>query len=49
MIVDGDSWPAFKKAGIERWRTQEAHYAAHDRIISDLIKRLRLIKEGISP
>jgi hypothetical protein len=46
MIVDGDSWTAFKEAGIESWDTQEEYYAAHDRVIADLIKRLRLIKDS---
>lgn len=40
MIVDGDSWSAFKKAGIAGWRTKEEDYAAHDRIITELKKRL---------
>lgn len=43
MIVDGDSWSAFKKAGIQGWRTKEQDYAAHDRVIADLKKRLHLI------
>jgi hypothetical protein len=46
MIVDGHSWPAFKKAGIEGWHTQEEAYAAHDRVITDLIKRLMLINDN---
>ena len=46
MILDGDSWSAFKKAGIEGWRTREKASAAHDRVIADLIKRLRLIKDS---
>ena len=29
MILDGDSWSAFKKAGIQGWRTKEEDYAAH--------------------
>jgi hypothetical protein len=46
MIVDGHSSPAFKKAGIEGWHTQEEAYAAHDRVITDLIKRLMLINDN---
>lgn len=39
-VLDGDWWLAFKKSGIEGWSTQEADYAAHDRIIADLKRRL---------
>jgi hypothetical protein len=41
MIVDGDSWSAFKKAGVPGWRTKEEDYAAHDRIITELKNRLK--------
>jgi hypothetical protein len=42
MIVDGDSWSAFKKAGIKGWRTKEEDYAAHDKVIADLKTRLKI-------
>lgn len=42
MILDGDTSPAFKKAGIKGWRTQKQAHAANDRVISDLKKRLNL-------
>jgi len=42
MILDGDSWSAFKKAGIQGWRTKEEDYAAHDKVIANLKERLKL-------
>jgi hypothetical protein len=42
MIFDGDSWSAFKKAGIQSWRTKEEDYAAHDKVIANLKERLKL-------
>jgi hypothetical protein len=41
MITDSDSWSAFKKLGIEGWRTREENYSAHDRVIQGLKKRLQ--------
>lgn len=48
MTRDGDSWSAFKKLGIQGWRTKEESYAAHDRVIQDLKKRSELFDNGSS-
>ena len=42
MILDGDSWSAFKLAGIKGIRTKEEYYAAHDKVIANLKERLKL-------
>jgi hypothetical protein len=48
MITDGDSWSAFKNLGIQGWRTKEEDYAAHDRVVQDLKKRLKLFDSSPS-
>lgn len=40
MILDGDTWEAFKKAGIDGWSTDRQAFAAYDRVITDTKKRL---------
>lgn len=43
MIVDGNSWSAFKLTGEESLlMTQEKDYLLHDQVIADVKKRLRL-------
>jgi hypothetical protein len=42
QILDGDSWTAFKAAGITGWRTEKERLAAHDRLIGILTERLEL-------
>lgn len=40
IILDGDSWAAFKKADIQGWSSDRQSFAAHDRVIADTKKRL---------
>ena len=40
-ILDGDSWTAFKEAGITGWRTEEERVQACDRVIGILTERLK--------
>jgi hypothetical protein len=44
MILDGNSWSAFKQAGVQSLSTKEEYYAAHDRVIAELKKRLNPMK-----
>jgi hypothetical protein len=39
-ILDGDSWAAFKAAGISGWKTEAERESAHDRVIKILKARL---------
>ncbi len=43
QILDGDSWTAFKEAGITGWRTNKERLEAHDRMIGILTDRLKLL------
>ena len=43
QILDGDSWTAFKEAGITGWRTDKERLEAHDRMIGILTDRLKLL------
>ena len=40
-LLDGDSWLAFKQAGIEGWKTDAEEIMAHDTIIAILKKKLQ--------
>lgn len=42
QILDGNSWTAFKEAGITGWRTEKERLEAHDRLIGILTERLEL-------
>ena len=37
QILDGDSWAAFKAAGITGWHTEEERLEAYDRVIGILV------------
>jgi hypothetical protein len=46
-MLDGDSWAAFKKAGIIGWRSEEERLTACNRMITVLTDRLKALPSAI--